>query len=257
MREAKRPPTLNHTKSSPPDVQPESRAQTDKQRSYSVQLDERDEPPIPKMKRAETMPHQKHRDSAPEKGSRLRNSAYPTPDTSPERQPRKYNYGPSQAYADDAEYASPDGYEVPSSSRYETDERKPERGSSNKRGRYAEEPTVAKESRDRQRSSSNKHAAAQPPPLPRTQSTSYVYRNGQVAEEYRPTLPRENSGRLYGEIPTTSRSPGTTRARYSPPAAEPYTRDFSADRLNMQTGYKVKERPGNSRRETRTSQPVR
>lgn len=242
LREAKRPPPLSHAKSSPPVVQPESRPPMEKQRSYSVQLDaDRDEPPIPKMRRAETMPYARHKEAVPERGSRLRNSVYPTPDTSPERPSRKFNYGQSQAYADDEEYASPDGYN--------TEERRPQRPSSHKRDRYAEEPAVAKDSRERQRSSSTRHAtAAQPPPMPRTGSTQYVYKDGQ--EPYvRPGPTRQDSSRLYGEIPT-SRSPGVTRARYSPPAEANYTRSFTQEPLNMQSGFKTKDRPSMYRRET-------
>ena len=244
----------------------------EKQRSYSVQMDNdrTEEPPIPKMRRAETMPYQRHKETAPEKGSRLRNTAYPTPETSPERQQpssRKFDYGQSQAYADDVEYASPDGYEVPASSRYATEEVKPQRATSHRRERYAE-PAVAKDARGRQRSSSKQQGSstAQPPPMPtRTSSTQYFYRDGPTADPHvhqvRPGLTRESSsraGQLYGEVPTTtSRSPGNTRARYSPPAAEPsYTRSFAAEPLNMQTGYKTKERPSLYRRET-SKQAVR
>lgn len=255
MRDAKRPPTLNHAKSSPPVFQPEARPQPEKQRSYSVQLDadRNEDPPIPKMRRAETMPYHKHRESVPEKGSRLRHSAYPTPEPSPERPAGKFNYGSAQAYADDAEYASPDGYEVPAPGpRYETEERKP-RGASHKRERHAEEPAVARESRDRQRSSSTKHAA-QPPSMPRTNSTQYVYRDGTQEAFVRPGPVREASRGLYGEIPT-SRSPGNQRSRYSPPIQESgYSRPEPEGHVNMQSGFKNKERPSMSRRDTRSRQ---
>lgn len=265
VREGKRPPTLSHAKSSPPVVQPETRPQAEKQRSYSVQMDadRNDEaPPVPKMRRAETMPYHRHKATVPEKGSRLRTSAYPTPETSPERQPRKFNYGQQQAYADDVEYASPDGYEVPAqSNRYETEERRPQRGSSSKRDRYAEEPAVAKDARDRQRSSSTKHAA-QPPPMPsRTNSTQYVYPEGREAYVRPGMVSRESSSRggaLYGEIPTTSRgSPGVSRSRHSPPES-PYSRNLSSEQpVSMQSGFNVrtKDRPSmGQRRDTRSRQ---
>lgn len=254
VRDAKRPPTLPHMKSSPPVVPQETRQYTEKGRSNSVQVDRNDDDaaPIPKMRRAETMPvHARTKESAPEKGSRLRNwmGAYPTPETSPERQQtRKTEYTTRQPYNNDVDYASPDDYDV--------EERKPQRATSHKRDRY--EDTVAKDPRERTRSASTKHAAAQPPPLPRTTSTTrYMFPDGQ--ETYsRPTVSRENSARggLYGEIPTTSTrsSPGVPRGRYEPPAAEGYSRPYPAESVNMQSGFKTRESPSMSRRDTRSRQ---
>lgn len=252
----RRPPTLNHTKSSPPVVGTDVRQPEKQHRSYSVQMDppRTEEPPIPKVRRAETMPYK--REAAPEKGSsRLRNgySAYPTPETSPERPSRggKFDYNRPHAYADDVEYASPDGYEVPaSSSRYDTEVRHPTRTTSHSkrdRDRYAEEPVA----------NSRRTSTAKPPPPMPSRSTSYVYPdNGSTpyVRDRPPPPSRENSSRLYGEVRTTSNSPANVRARYSPPAqAESgYSRTLNTDQpLNMQTGYKTsKERPAMHRRDT-------
>jgi len=261
-REARRPPTLGHTQSSPTDIR---LPPLEKQRSNSVQIDRDHEPPIPTIRRAETMPYQptsretRHKDNLPERKSRLRQeNTYPTPETSPERSSsRKHSH--AQAYAVDMEYATPDGYVA---KEFQTEERRPDRATSHKR--HAEEPVVARESRDRHRSSSSKHASAQPPPLARNQSSSTKYRVYDQEAHVRPSAPsREASSSknlFYGEIPT-SRSPANTRARYSPPAEPAYTRSYEAEPASIQKGYKTgsnlgsskRDRPSMHRRDTRQS----
>lgn len=239
-RDGRRPPTLAQTKSAPPE---EMRPGVERQRSYSVQEDYFDQP-IPQVKRSETMPTSPaavpSRDSRGRKsGSKLRpEDSYATPERTPEPESKasRYQYGHGQSYADDGERCTPDGYVVDG---YRTEVREP----SGKR--YTRSPSPIKDqSRDRQRSSSNKKAApAEPPPLPRTTSHQYRYSSREDSYPARPPVSRENSGRreegarLYGEVRTTS-SPRQSGYAYSPPPEKVSTsRAYTPDDVKFQTGY--------------------
>ena len=227
-REAKRPPTLNQSKSSPADIRPPFV----RQRSHSLQEEHPHEDPMPHFKRADTMPQSPTAAAPPRRkeSSRLRaEDAYVTPEPTPEPEARKYNYG--QQYADDMEYPTPDGYR--------TEVREPAAAQPAPRQRFTRSPSPLKESRRERRPTSSKQ---QPPPMPRTTSRTYVYADPPQGDSYpRPPVSRENSGRgdsrLYGEIPV-SRSPRQQGYMYSPPPeklnVQPKLRH---EDIKYQTGY--------------------
>jgi hypothetical protein len=218
---------------------------------------------MPTFKRSETMPTPAAapRESRGRKeGSRLRpEAAYPTP--SPEREtrpaesrPSKYSYGVE--YADDAEYATPDGYRTADSHRKDThrgeEYRTEERAPSGSRQRMTRSPDTMKDREgERQRSSSNRHAtttAAAPPPLPRTTSSTKYHYPGDLREESysRPAVSRENSGRLYGELPRMTASPRQNYSPHSPPPERSSRQSYEEPK--MHTGYTRRpEKPSNSR----------
>lgn len=155
-QQATRPPPLNQSKSSPADIRPPFM----RQRSHSMQGDHA-EPPIPQVRRSDTMP------TAPSPRSSRRDPSYPTPSPTPDPQPRKYRYG--QEYADDQEYATPDGYR--------TEVREPET-----RPKLTRSPSPIGKGRERSRMSYTKDAAPRPPSMPRTTSTQYVYGRNEDGE---------------------------------------------------------------------------
>lgn len=207
-REAKRPPPLTTAKSAPENIRPSF----ERQRSKSVQVDHT-EPAPPQVKRSETMPSTPGPTAPREsrsrrEGSKLRpaEEAYATPELTPEPEVRssRQRFG-QHAYADDVEIPTVDGYK--------TEVRQP----SNSR-RYTRSPSPVKE-RERPRAASSKHAAApQPPPLPRTTSVQYGF-NKDNESFVRPSVSRGASERyLYGEVPTSSRSPAPVSR-----SSKPYT----------------------------------
>ena len=110
----RRPPPLNTSKSSPADIHIPS----EKQRATSLQPDSvAMPPPPPQVRRSETMPHSssaRRSENVPPKSSRATEfkEGQPTPATTPDNQappPHKFPYS-NRAYADDAEYATPEGY---------------------------------------------------------------------------------------------------------------------------------------------------
>ena len=241
-REQRRPPTLSQSQSSPEGVRPPF----ERQRSHSMQ-DEVKHNQIPQIRRSETVPVSEHpaRDSRRKEkdGSKLRsemnaNNAYLTPDATPDP-PGRYSYGHKQEYADDEEYATPDGYRTVVR---EPETRAPEKST---RMRFARSPSPMKEKdlkereRERKRSTSSKYTA--PPGIKRTTSTSYPFPS---ASDARPQPPsRENSSRLFGEVPTTrdrdTRSPRPmNQSRYSPPPESvQYRQEIRSEDIKMQTGY--------------------
>lgn len=254
----RRPPTLEKMQSSPADIRPPF----GRQRSSSLQYDPR-EPPIPKMKRAETMPYPQTNGASGESRrkdpSKLRTEirdGYPTPETSPEPPPttRKYIYG--QVYADDTEYPTPDGYR--------TEVREP---ASPRTTTFTRSPSPIREPREKQRSKSVKYASPQPPPNKRTTSTTYVYpAPAEVLDSNtrRPSLQRESSSRLFGEIPTTG-SPRPSQGKYSPPAddisyspklrPEDIKTATRPEQIRTATGYKVR-RPSEKTHSNRQATPL-
>ncbi|EME87270.1 uncharacterized protein MYCFIDRAFT_85617 [Pseudocercospora fijiensis CIRAD86] len=107
--EKRKPPPLATSKSSPADIHiPE------KPRSASVQINS-EAPPVRPMQRSETMPTRKSENTVPTKSSNFRstelNGGMPTPAPTPEESAvptHKFPYG--KQYADDNEFATPDGY---------------------------------------------------------------------------------------------------------------------------------------------------
>lgn len=227
----RRPPTLNQTRSSPADLH----MPYDKPRAQSVQIEtEEKEDFIPKMRRAETMPHaslreRSRKDGVPLKGSSLRQTEFAdglaTPGATPEYNEaasQKYHYGQQQRYADDGELATPEGFRIQVV--------EPLSGAAAARPRFTRSPSPARDPRDPRDSGRTASAGygatsaqrdrAQAPPHPRTTSRSYSYAQSQGAEQSRPAPIRENSGRgeslLYGEV-QTSTSPRPKQSKYTPP----------------------------------------
>ncbi|KAF2172441.1 hypothetical protein M409DRAFT_17674 [Zasmidium cellare ATCC 36951] len=280
--EPRRPPTLNQTRSSPADIH----IPTDKPRSQSLQVDA-DTTPIPQVKRAETMPYGMRRENtAPTKGSGLRqtefNEGLATPATTPEyngpsnANSTKYSYG--RQYADDMEYATPDGYKTEVREPRDREPRERERDTRDREQARNSRPTFARkmtrspspvketresrepvESREKARTSSARYQTSpQPPPL-NTRTTSYVYGGpGQGVEAYDRSRP--NSGRgtsprdapyLYGEVRSGEARPasGSPRQKYGPysPPDEGvrYGRTIRPEDIKFQTGnYNYKRGSG-------------
>ncbi|TKA30961.1 hypothetical protein B0A50_01929 [Salinomyces thailandicus] len=268
-RDARRPPPLTTSKSSPVDIKPPF----DKQRAASVQVgaSEQEEFVPPRFRRAETMPHvtttRDSRRREPQKTSGLRQTETTdgllSPGATPSTSPSKYTY--RQEYADDTEYPTPDGYR--------TEVREPG-ATAQQNQRYTRSPSPMREAdKTKGRTSSARYPASSPqrPAAPRTTSTSYVYNRSQptqgVSEAYaRPSIGRENSRRespLYGEVPTTagrerererererdSRSPRQTHSKYdTPPESARYQKDFNPEDIRVQSGY-------GSRRPSATTRP--
>ncbi|KAK0935048.1 hypothetical protein LTR29_013368 [Friedmanniomyces endolithicus] len=276
----RRPPGLSQSKSSPADIKIPG---MDKPRAHSLQADspmfgKEKEDFAPKIKRADTMPHvnatrerevPRRKDgmpNMPSKGSSLRQTelvdGMPTPGTTPEHSGNTSNGKPyryQQEYADDHEYATPDGYR--------TELRQPPPGAAaTSKPRYTKSPErMADRERERpHRAASARHEEYLSPHRPaqpsRTTSTSYLYTPGQGVNEShgRPTLSREDSSArtpsgLYGEIPTTAsstvgggrdgrdremRSPRQSSSRHSPPAeGVRYARDLRPEDIRMQSGH--------------------
>lgn len=272
---ARRPPTLIQTKSAPEGIRPPY----EKQRSHSLQDPEHEPIPV-QVKRSETMPQTptveysnpfafKEKESRRTKdSSKLRAevhradvdvNSYLTPEATPEPRPRRYSYGTE--YADDKEYPTPDGY------RTEVREPEPAKPSRGQRFTRSPSPMREKDRSERKRSTSSKYAAPQPPPLNRASTTQYVYpRDG--GESYvasRPSMSRDSSGRLYGEIPTTreTRSPKPSAQRYSPPPESvQYSRDIRAEDIKVQSGYNTSRRSAHKdkpsyTRSSSSQQPIR
>lgn len=258
-RDARKPPPLNQSKSSPADIRPvdlrpaDVRPSFERQRSYTMQ--EEQHAPIPQMRRSETMPPTPSVTAPPRElprdarrkekdHTRLRaEDAYMTPEVTPEPEAKKpYNYG--HQYADDVEYPTPDGYK--------TEVREPSQPS---RPRYTRSPSPMRE-RERTRRTSPKQ---QPPPMPRTTSKQYVYT--EAGDSYaRPPMSRENSsrpeGRLYGEVPTT-RSPRQSYTFSPPPEKIVEQKRFRPEDIKAQSGFRPRmpESRSYSRSESRR-QPV-
>ena len=262
-----KPPNLSKSKSQPPDVRPPFQ----RQRSHSMQDEQHTEEPIPQIRRSDTTPLSPTAGVPPSRETRRRandrlhpqDAAYPTPDPTPEPEPQKFRYGREQTYADDGEFATPDGYVNPTAEPYRTQvyeptPREPPRQStreSARNPRITRSPSPMKDT-DRQgrRSSSARHTPAQKPPMPRTTSTQYVVDpDGAYA---RPAVSRENSGRaglsrensghkgLYGEIPrATAVRSGSPRASYAfpPPEEVQYSRRYEKGDFKVQAGYSRRE----------------
>lgn len=108
----RRPPPLNTSKSSPPDMHMAS----EKQRAASLQPGSTAMPPPP-VKRSDTTPQNtsaRRGENVPPKTSRATEfiNGQPTPATTPDHQAPPHAKAPygSRPYADDAEYATPEGY---------------------------------------------------------------------------------------------------------------------------------------------------
>ncbi|KAK5107490.1 hypothetical protein LTR62_001108 [Meristemomyces frigidus] len=245
---ARRPPPLSQSKSSPADI----RLPNDKPRAHSLQIDPLEkEDLLPKIKRADSMPIQREQERGARrpqppvhKASTLRQTEFvdgvPTPSATPEysggTSPNKYRY--HEEYADDYEYATPDGYR--------TETRKPV-GPQTSAPRYTTSPDRMERDRAPRTMSARYDAQpARPTAQPRTTSTSYVYNHGQpVDRPTRPSLSRESSARpdLYGEIngprDREVRSPRQSQGRYQPPLPEDVRprKDHAREDVKMQTGY--------------------
>lgn len=283
----RRPPTLTQHKSSPADIRiPES-----KMRSHSVQVETDSGPRVPPMKRSETAPYPATRrpeNISPSKAHAQRptivTEGIATPALTPENATppphSKYSYG--RQYADDVEYATPDGYK--------TEVREPVSGKAT-RPRLTRSPSPIKDIRDardprdipsrdlprdlprdlRERERPNRTASARYPPSPSqapqpSRTTSYVYNGpGHGVEAYdrgaRPSfargessrldIPREG-GRLYGEVPTTksSGSPRQKATQYPPTAPDDgirYQKPVKLEDVRVQSGYTSKRPSANER----------
>ena len=260
---ARRPPTLQQSKSSPPVIP----APFEKQRSNSLQIDREDQPP--KMKRSETMPAQhtstrdrdpRRRGTEPQKSSGLRQTEIldglpPTPAATPEytgvKPENKY-----RGYADDHEIPTPDGYKV-NNDPYKTEVREPTAPPTQ---RYARSPSPIRRD-DKPRAASARYASpalARPGQPSRTTSTQYVYTPEQGAQPHaRPSMAREASNRsadmLYGELRGTRSPRPTAQSRYSPPEENVrYQKEIRPEDIRVQSGYgsrraSVASRPSYSR----------
>lgn len=249
------------TKSAPGDI----RLPNEPRRAYSLQTDFEQKDDFqqqpPPMRRAETMPTQqstRRDDRKAPKQSKLRTTeisdGLPTPSATPvDTAAPRYPYG--KEYADDGEYATPNGYR--------TEVREPGAGSR----KITRSPSPVKEDRDRGRAASSRYPAASPRPQQPARTTSYVYTPQDVdaMRSSRPSLARNESSRrasdypLYGEIPTT-RSPRVNRSKYSPPPEDVrYQREVRPEDVRYQTGYNSRRasemRPQMSR-ENSYRQPV-
>jgi hypothetical protein len=229
---SRKTPPLNATKSAPDQIHiPES-----PRRAYSMQTDiktENDFQPPP-MRRADTMPNQNARRERereptrkPQKSSGLRRTettdSLPAPAPIPEPIPArntKYPYG--REYADDHEFATPNGYR--------TELHEPA-AAGNRKVTRSPSPMKEENAKERGRAPPSRYPpTSQRPPLPTPRTTSYIY-SPQVLQDMsagRPPLGRTESLRteaapFYGEIPTSRSSPRQTRTRHSPPGApEPH-----------------------------------
>jgi curved DNA-binding protein CbpA len=263
-------PPLNSTKSAPEQIHiPDA-----PRRAYSMQTDAKTENDFrpPPMRRADTMPNQnarRERESTrkPQKSSGLRRGEtmdnLPTPATTPEpTTPHNAKYPYGREYADDHEFATPSGYR--------TELHAPAAGGNRK---VTRSPSPIKEERvkekeERGRASSSRYPpTAQRPPLPSSRTTSYVYtpQGLQDMAAGRPSLARSETARtdmpLYGEVPTSRSSPRQTRARHSPPGAEPHypQPQYRPDDVKYQTGHSSRRasetlRPSYARGNSYTSQ---
>lgn len=222
-----RPPTLSKMNSSPANIRPAF----ERQRSNSAQYEPKDfrEAPIPGMRRAETMPYPSTT-SKPESRrtdpSKLRTEipmGLPTPEVSPERQPRKGSAG--QVY--------PDGDD------YRTEFREP-----------TYQPRV-----ERSPSPINREPA-QPRNPRRSTTRQYSY---QIPPETadpatrRPSLQRESSSRLFGEVQSTRSPKPSTQRRASPPTDDisyvqrPRMEDVSQSQNHRPSLEKVRMASGSNR----------
>jgi len=271
-------PSLNHTKSAPTQIHlpddpaPYVRPVADPRRAYSMQEPKEGEEfrPAP-MRRAETMPPQlnasqlnanarRERESTrkPQKSSGLRRTEnldnLPTPGTTPEPTiPQKY----ARPYADDHEFATPDGYR--------TEVHEPVAAAGGRKVTRSPSPIKTERVKeDRGRASSSRYPAApQRPTMQPSRTTSYVYgaQGLQDVSASRPPLARNESVRsaapqqLYGEIPTTSRSsPRQTRTKYSPPEEDSrYARYMPEER--PRSGYNTSRRNSEAVRPTYARHP--
>jgi len=221
----RRPPMLNKSTSSPPVVRPPYQ----RQRSSSLQYDDREAAPAPGIRRAETMPYPYPSaspvDSRRKESSKLRTEIpqdyYPTPEASPEptSAPRKSSYG--HAYAD--EYtSSPDGYR--------TEMREPPARSPRTR-EFTNSPPPMDEPLEKSRSSS-KYTPKRPQLDRRTTSTTYSYADPPQPASRRPSYQHERSSRsLYGEVPTLRPSPRPEDFRTSP--------SIRQEDVKMSSGYRT------------------
>ena len=268
---AYRPPSFNQSRSSPSDIRipTDSRAMADRQRAQTLQT-AADAPEIPRIRRSETMPvnsPQRAETTAPPKSSGLRqtefSSGLPTPVTTPEYSTpsAKFQYG--RQYADDAEYATPEGYRTSGDS-YRTEVREPTRGSARPQftRRITRSPSPGadtRQPRERTRPSSSRYPSSStqqqgPPPVVRT--TSYVYTPGQGLETYDPVrhpLSRGGSARepqagpLFGEIRNTPEAaPRSTKYdSYVPPAESIRYREIRPEDIKIASGhgYNYSRRP--------------
>ena len=278
-RKEDKPPTLSKSKSQPADVRPPFQ----RQRSHSMQDEQHVEEPIPQMRRSETSPLSPSTGVPPSRESRRKandrlhpDMAYPSPDPTPEPETQKFHYGRAQTYADDGEFATPDGYVNPANAEpYRTQVYEPTRETPRQSARESTRPTritrspsPMKEPTDRQtrRSSSGRHTTtAQKPPMSRTTSTQYVVEPD--GAYVRPPVSREDSGRvssrglsrensghkgLYGEIPRAAAArSGSPRQGYTfpPPDDVQYGRRYKESDFKVQSGYSRREpeKPGYSR----------
>lgn len=230
---SRRPPTLNKTNSSPADIRPPF----ERQRSSSLQFDPR-EAPIPSIKRAETMPYpQTSSESRRKDPSKLRTQvpqdSYPTPETTPEPPtPRRGSSG--RILTDDDDYRMPESYR--------TEFREP--ASPRNRGFEHSPPPMDDypDRREKSRPSSSRHAPPQPK---RTTSTTYAYPEVSDSSTRRPSLQREGSSRLFGEVTPEIRSPkppSSSKSRYPPPpVGVSYSKEFRPEDVKMATGYRTRE----------------
>lgn len=238
-----------------------------------MQDEQHTEEPIPQMRRSETTPLSPTAGVPPSRETRRRandrlhpqDAAYPTPDQTPEPETQKFRYGREQTYADDGEFATPDGYVNPSAEPYRTQVYEPTRETprqstreSARTTRITRSPSPMKDTeRERQgrRTSSARHTPAQKPSMSRTTSTQYVVEPD--GAYVRPPVSRENSGReplsrsglsrensghkgLYGEIPrATAAGSGSPRASYAfpPPEDVQYSRRYKESDFKVQSGY--------------------
>lgn len=249
-------PPLNHTKSAPDQIHMPDQPR----RSYTMQpeAEERDDFQPPPFRRTESMPQpsvrrDRDRDSSRKvpKPSNLRRTettdGLPTPGATPEPgNTTKHPFG--KEYADDFEYATPNGYR--------TEVHEP---AATGRGKVTRSPSPANAKEDRGRTPSSR----QRPPMPSSaRTTSYVYTpQGLQDMPARPTLSRNESLRrehLYGEIPTTRSSPRQTRSKYSPPGEDVRYQQYRPEDVKYQTGYSSRRasemRPSYNRTNSYTSQ---
>lgn len=267
----RRPPMLNTSKSSPSDIRIPG---MDKQRSQSVQVESEHAPRVPPVKRSDTMPHDSSRatgtNTAPAKSSNLRQTEFPqglaTPATTPDNAtPPANKYGYGRKYADDVEYATPDGYRTevrePGSKRRPSVTRRITRSPSpikDSREQPRERDDRAREYPNRDgrsaRTSSARYPSTPQPSMP-ARTTSYVYsgpgQGVEVHDRARPSLARGESLRsevptrenlYYGEIPTT-RSPAATLRRSNVDEGIRYQKPVRPEDIRVQSGYSSSKRP--------------
>lgn len=263
---------LNTSKSSPSDIRIPG---LDKQRSQSVQVDTEPAPRVSPVKRSETFHNipRMAESTVPARSSNLRQTEFteglatpapsPDKDTSPQS---KYSYG--RQYADDAEYATPDGYRTD----YRTEVREPgSKARPTVPHRVTRSPSPIKETRDVRdsprereerpsfpardsrsaRTSSARYPASPQPTMP-PRTTSYMYSGpGQGVEAYerprsgmsrgesmRSELPTRES-LYYGEVPTTKTSSPASRHRSAAAVDEGirYAKAPRPEDIKVQSGY--------------------